>query len=220
MHEDDRPDDGGGGEAGTCSVCGLSIPAGARYWAVTVNEEVFAQGAVDVRDSQLAWQFCERCAATLDLEELPMPRHVPRHQTKVDAIDELAQELADAYEEVLGEPDAVLRSDDGAEPHVDVYLYAPGRLLEGWALVTAGRSLEPVAGARIELVQHLRPSCEKADLEEPAEVLRRVALTCDREDSRWTFRPLSAEPFEVLRALLRFTPLFVLAVFRRPEPAA
>lgn len=127
-----------------------------------MNEEVLAQGVVDVRDSRLAWQFCGPCGRTLDLGALPMPARKPAGR---EAADALAIELGDAYVGALGEPRAVWHSDDESHPHIDVFIYAPGRVLEGWTLITAGRSLVPIAGARLELVQHLRPSHPLVEVE-------------------------------------------------------
>jgi hypothetical protein len=201
----------------TCTLCHRTIPEGATSFAVTVSEEVFVHDAVEVRDSRLVWQFCESCGRTRDFDALAMPPPAAPRAPR-DAADALAVELGDAYVSAFGKPVGVWHSDDDAHPHVDVFIYAPGRVLEGWTLVTAGRSLVPIAGARLELVQHLRPAPPLADVEEAAEVLRRVALTFEQGAAPWSYRPLAEASFAALRRDLRLAPLFMLALYRAPSP--
>jgi len=201
-----------------CDRCGHPIPEGARARCISVTEETRRGSAVEVHDAVVRWRFCERCAAALDFEQLPKPLErasAPASMSR-EARDELARELADFYREALGTPHRVLHADDQQPPHVDVYVYRPGTLLVGWALVTAGRCTEPVAGRRVELVMQLRPDEAESDMEESAEILRRVALRLGRELPDWTFKAVDDERFAALGKRLVYHPVFLQAVYRRP----
>ncbi len=132
-----------------------------------------------------------------------------------EAVDELATELDDFFVESFGVPDAVVHVDGLSLPHVDVFIYKPGRVLPGWMLVTVGRSTEPVGGRLVELVQHLRPDEHEDDMHDAADSLRLVALRLDRDTPGWSFKPIAEEPFVGLSKLLRGAPTFLQAVYRR-----
>jgi hypothetical protein len=129
--------------------------------------------------------------------------------------DQDAVEIGDYYVEAFGRPHRVLHATDASVPHIDVYIWKPEPDAPSWMLMTGGRSLLAVHGARFELVQHLRPHHSLEDIAEAAEVLRLVAL--DGEPRRgWTFKPIAGAAFDRLGKTLRHSPTILAATFKRP----
>ncbi|MCU0697830.1 MAG: hypothetical protein MUC96_14990 [Myxococcaceae bacterium] len=194
-----------------CAGCFVAIPPSAPRWTVGATREVLAGDSVQVLDAVAAYALCETCADSRDVQRLALPA-----AGEASSIPSPLPAMLDSFSELLGEPWRVLHSDAEAALHVDVFVYQPGQLFEGWTLVTCGRSRSALAGeVFLELVMHLPAASAPEAIDEAAEGLRRLALTVEQAPTSWSFAWLDEPRFVRLGRRLAGRPRFLRAHFTR-----